>query len=84
MFTWVEAEPLVMAISWSYTKDKDGIHVQFWESLSVTLRGHVDFQDLATKSLSSEIIKKTPAYKEIIQNMYFNVSRLYFKLRSVQ
>ena len=57
MFTWAEAEPLVMAISWSYTKDKDGIHVQFWESLSVTLRGHVDFQDLATKSLSSEVIK---------------------------
>ena len=72
-----------MAISWSYTKDKDGIHVQFWESLSVTLRGHVDFQDLATKSLSSEVIK-IPAYKEIRQNMYFNVSRLYFKLRSVQ
>ena len=83
MFTWAEAEPLVMAISWSYTKDKDGIHVQFWESLSVTLRGHVDFQDLATKSLSSEVIK-IPAYKEIRQNMYFNVSRLYFKLRSVQ
>ena len=83
MFTWAEADPLVMAISWSYTKDKDGIHVQFWESLSVTLRGHVDFQDLATKSLSSEVIK-IPAYKEIRQNMYFNVSRLYFKLRSVQ
>ena len=83
MFTWAEAEPLVMAISWAYTKDKDGIHVQFWESLSVTLRGHVDFQDLATKSLSSEVIK-IPAYKEIRQNMYFNVSRLYFKLRSVQ
>ena len=57
MFTWAEAEPLVMAISWSYTKDKDGIHVQFWESLSVTSRGHVDFQDLAAKSLSSEVIK---------------------------
>ena len=83
MFTWAEAEPLVMAISWSYTKDKDGIHVQFWVSLSVTLRGHVDFQDLTTKSLSSEVIK-IPAYKEIRQNMYFNVSRLYFKLQSVQ
>ena len=64
MFTWAEAEPLVMAISWSYTKDKDGIHVQFWESLAVTSRGHVDFQDLATKSLSSEVIKKSQHTKK--------------------